>query len=283
MLLKLVRMLFACGAVLRPGRSPRWMACGQSARNAAQLLARQSITKQKQLLLATQWDEGKSDRKDCKAELRALKEYDSAVAGPCSWEYCAGFFDAEGCIQQRYGGASLELQIMQKHPRVLKCLREFLAQSLGKDATVRKAGGSAHVLSVGRLTSCRQILEHLLAARLLCKAEQARLALGLTSDTASQVDAELGRLTGNQMFGKKLDAAGQERARKIRATRAQAARRRKHGRLAEAEAKLNEIEVLKTEHELLKAYYENQQLMEYMCKVQSLHKNSWEGPFAHGM
>ena len=261
----------------------RWVAHGKLARNAAQLLAPRSITKQKQLLLAAEWPDAKSRRQDCKAELRVLKEYDSAVAGPCSWEYCAGFFDAEGYIKQPNGGVSLVLQIKQKHPRVLECLHEFLARSLGKDAALAKSGGSAHVLGIYGLTSCKQILEHLLAARLLCKAEQARLALGLTSDTASQVDAELGRLTGNQMFGKKLDAAGQERARKIRATRAQAARRRKHGRLAEAEAKLNEIEVLKTEHELLKAYYENQQLMEYMCKVQSLHKNSWEGPFAHGM
>ena len=261
----------------------QWTAYGQSARNAAQLLAPQSITKQKQLLLAAQWPEAKSDRKDCKAELRALKEYDSAVAGPCSWEYCAGFFDAEGYIKQPYGGVSLVLQMGQKHPHVLKCLREFLAQSVGKDTALAKSGGSAHVLSVCGLTSCKQILEHLLAARLLCKAEQAKLALGLTPETASQVDAELGRLTGNQSFGKRLDAAGQERARKISATSAQAARCRKDGRLAEAEAKLDEVEMLRAEHELLKANRENQQLLQYMSKLQSLHHDSWEGPFALGM
>ena len=170
----------------------QWTVYGQSARNAAAFLATQCITKQKQLLLAAQWPEAISDREDCKAELRALKEYDSAVAGPCSWEYCAGFFDAEGYIKQPHGGVSLVLQITQKHPRVLECLREFLARSLGKDAALAKSGGSAHVLSVRRLTSCKQILEHLLAARLLCKAEQAKLALGLTPETASQVDAELG-------------------------------------------------------------------------------------------
>ena len=261
----------------------QWIACGECARNAAQLLAPQSITKQKQLLLAVQWPEAKSDRKDCKAELSALKEYDSAVAGPCSWEYCAGFFDAEGCISQKHAGASLQLQIMQKHPRVLMCLREFLARSLGQDATVGKEGEYAHVLSISGVTSCKQILQHLLAAGLLCKAGQAQLGLGLTPETAAQVDAELGCLTGNQSFGKRLDAAGQERARKIRATQAQAARCRKHGRLAEAEAKLNEIEVLKAEHQLLKANHENQQLLQYVSKLQSLHHNSWEGPLALGM
>ena len=133
------------------------------------------------------------------------------------------------------------------------------------------------------LTSCKQILQHLLAAGLLCKAELARLALGLTPKTAAQVHTELGCLTGNQKFGKRLGAAGQERARKIKATQAQAARCRKQGQLAEASAKLNEVEVLKAEHELLKATYENQQLLQYMSKLQRLHHDSWEGPFALGM
>ena len=205
----------------------QWMAGSHSARNAAQLLMPHSITKQMQLLLAAEWPAAKSRRQDCKAALRALKEHDSAVSGPCSWEYFAGFFDAEGYIQQIGGGASLVLQVAQKHPRVLECLREFLAQSLDKDATLAKEGGSTHVLWVCGLTSCKQILQHLLAAGLLCKAKQAELAVGLTRENAAQVNADLGQLTGNQMFGKRLDAAGQERARKIRIARKQAASLRK--------------------------------------------------------
>ena len=278
------------GSITRAGsgmglRKPllQWVACGQSARNAAQLLVPHSITKRMQLLLAAQWPEPRSCRKDGKTELRALKKCDSAVAGPCSWEHFAGFFDAEGYIQQQKGGASLRLQIKQKHPRVLECLREFLTRSLGKDATIAKSGGSAHALSVCGLTSCKQVLQHLLAAGLLRKAEQAELVLGLTAETAAQVHAELGRLTGNQHFGKRLDAAGLSRARKIKCAQVQAARFRNGGQLAKATAKLREVEVLKKEHELLKAVHENQQLVEYMRKVQSLHSNSWEGPFAHGM
>ena len=159
----------------------RWMACGRSARNAAQLLAPHSITKQQQLLLAVEWPDARSCREECAAELRALKDYDSDATGPCSWEYFAGFFDAEGCIVQLRGGASLVLQIWQKHPRVLMCLREFLAKSLGTHATLAKSGGSARVLWVCGLTSCKQILQHLLAAGLLRKAEQAKLVLGLTT------------------------------------------------------------------------------------------------------
>ena len=260
-----------------------WRAGGQSARSAAQLLAPQSITKQKQLLLAAQWPEAKSDRKDCKAELRALKEYDSAVAGPCCWEYFAGFFDAKGYIQQRNGGASLELQITQKYPRVLKCLREFVGRGLGIDATLRKMKRDLHALEVGRLLKCKQILQHLLHAGLLCKAKQAQLAVGLTPGNAQQVNDQLSQLTGNQTFGKRLDAAGRERAKKIRSARTEAASLKRRGQLAEAVAKLGEIEVLKDEHELLKACCENRHLIEYMRKVESLHHNSRDCPVAHGM
>jgi len=241
-----------------------------------------SITKRMQLLLAAEWPAAKSRRQDCKTALRALKEYDSAVSGPCSWEYFAGFFDAEGCIMQPSGGASLSLALKQKHPRVLECLREFLAQSLDKDATLAKAGGSAHGLWVYGLTSCKQILQHLLAAGLLGKVKQAELAVGLTQENAAQVNADLGRLTGNQKFGKRLDASGHERARKIRRARKQAASLRKYGQLAEALAKLGEVEVLKDEHERLKAYLENQQLVGFLRKLQSMHHDSWHGPFVHG-
>ena len=75
--------------------------CGQSARNAAQLLAPHSITKQQQLLLAAEWPDARSRREECKTELRALKESRlGRLTGLCSWEYFAGFFDAEGYIHQ---------------------------------------------------------------------------------------------------------------------------------------------------------------------------------------
>ena len=211
-----------------------WRAYGQSARNAARLLAPQSITKRDELLLAAEWPEAKSEREECKAELRKLKECDSAVAGPCSWEYCSGFFDAEGCIAQTCAGASLVLRIAQKHPRVLMCLREFLAQSLGTDATLAKSRESLHDLWVCGLTSCKAILQHLLPAGLLCKAEQAKLVLGLTTETAAPVHAELGHLTGNQKLVKRLDAAGRERAKKISSARGRVNRLKEQGQPAEA-------------------------------------------------
>ncbi|CAE7833845.1 unnamed protein product [Symbiodinium sp. CCMP2592] len=109
--------------------SLQWYADGQSARRAADLLAPHGITKLRQLLLLAQWPDAKSPQRETfKAELRALKQHDSAVAGPCSWEYFTGFFDAEGYIEQPRGGASLNLRLGQKHPQVLKCLRHFLTE-----------------------------------------------------------------------------------------------------------------------------------------------------------
>ena len=122
-----------------------------------------------------------------------------------------------------------------------------------------------------------------MAAGLLRKAEQAELILGLTAETAAQVHAELGRLTGNQQFGKRLDAAGLARARKIRAIQQQAARLERRGHVEQAQAKFVEVEVRKQEHKLLKAVHENQQLLQYTNKLWSLHDNSWDGTFAHGM
>ena len=262
-----------------------WQLYGDSARRAARLLAPRSITKQRQLLIAAaRWPKTNSRRKARKAELCALKNYDSAVAGPCGWSYFAGFFDAEGYIKQQRGGASLVLEIAQKHPQVLKCLRDFLSRSVGVDVSLRKKSGTnLHLLRIYGLSDCKQVLRHMLGVGLVCKAQQAEVALRLTKQNAGQVCARLTCLTGNQEFGRKLDAAGQERARKIACLRSQAARLKQRGRMTEAEAKRGEIALLKQEHEPLKARHENQQLLEYFGKLQSLHDNSWNGPLAQGM
>ena len=280
------------GSIIRHGfgvglRKPmlEWHLCGGSARRAARLLAPHSITKQPQLLLAERWPETKSEREDCKAELRALKKCDSTVAGSCSWYYFAGFFDAEGYINQsNNGGVSLRLEIKQKHPRVLCSLCDFVATTSGIDAAFRNYTQLAYcVLWVCGMSNCKQILQRLLQAGLLCKVKQAQLALSLSPENAAEVSAELAGLTGNQMFGKRLDAAGQKRARKIRSGQSQAAWLRRHGRHAEAEAKQRSTTKLKQEHELLKARYENQQLLEYIEYICKLHENSWEGPHLPGV
>ena len=123
----------------------------------------------------------------------------------------------------------------------------------------------------------------MLRAGLVSKARQAEVSLGLTKQNAAQVHARLTCLTGNQQFGRELDLAGHQRARKIQSLQRRAAYLRRHGRLKEAEAKQGEAAVLKQEHELLKANRENRQLTDYARKLQSLHDNSWAGPLVDGM
>ena len=274
-----------CGGVGLKKPMLQWQLCGDSARRTARLLAPHSITKQKQLLIAARWPKTKSRREDRKAELCALKNYDSAVAGSCSWSYFAGFFDAEGYIKQQRGGASLVLEVKQKYPTVLKCLGGFLSRSLGIDASLRQVSASPmmHVLRTFGLLDFKRILQHMHQAGLVRKAEQAELAQGLTKQNAARVFARLTCLTGNQKFGKTLNGAGHERARRIKNEQTQAAYWKRRGRLAEAENKKCEVAVLKEEHETIGARHENQQLLQYICKLQSLHDNSWNGPLAQGM
>eukprot|EP00439_Symbiodinium_sp_Y106_P062231 s474_g9.t1 len=259
----------------------QWIACGQSARRAASLLAPHSITKRKQLLLAGAWPKQRSDREDCKVELRALKYSDSAVAGPCSWEYCAGFFDAEGCISQPGGGACLRLDIVQKHAQVLKCLSDFLAGSIGIHAKVSAATSTMHRLRVHGLRNCKQMLQCMLEAGLLCKAKQAELALGLTAENAMQVCAEFAHLTGNQQYGKRLDADGRQNIKMITTLRRQAGNMIRRKELHKAEVILRKLEVLQSEHELSKALNENVQLLEYSRGIEFLHDICWDGSRMH--
>ena len=262
----------------------RWSVCGQSARVAAQMLAPHSMAKRKQLLLAAQWPDTPSERERGAAELRALKEYDSAVPSPCSWEYCAGFFDAEGYITQAPAGASLVLRIRQRHPEVLRSLRDFLAGTLGTDATL-KTETSGYVLWICEPRDCRQVLQQMLKAGLLCKATQASLFLRLTPENEERIRDKLvlEARSGNRQFGRKLDAADRDRARRITSAQAETAELKRRGQYAKAAAKKREVVVLQHADELLKARRENQQLFEYLSKLQDLHDFSWHGPLAPGM
>ena len=80
----------------------------------------------------------------------------------------------------------------------------------------------------------------------------------------------MAKMVGNQMFGKKLDGDGRERADTIRKAQQRAMRLQQRGLLQAADALLAEVEVLKTEHGFLKAQHENRQLHEYMHKLESM-------------
>ena len=223
-----------------------------------------SITKKRQLAIAACRQNSAADG----AELRSLKKYDSAVASQISWEYVAGFFDADGCIQPK-GKASLCLALVQKHITVLECLNRFLKSETGYDAVIRRHK-SCHVLEVYQTTTCQHILQSMLSAGMVRKRQQAELALDLNlAKTDEDRDCHAG-LVGNQMFGKRLDDAGRQRARKITTTRARATCAARGGRHGQALILFEELELLKSNHSLQKALLENSELSAYFNKMQDM-------------
>ena len=255
-----------------------WTVCGESARFAACLLAQHSICKQKQLLLAAAWPEEKRRREDCADEIRSLKHSDSAVPGKGSWEYWAGFFDAEGYVNLRRH-SSLLLAVKQKHITVLQCLQRFIHQEFEVEPAIYSVSGiGAYELKTSGTFVSKQCLGAMLQAGLLRKAKQAELCMHLQHDNASEIRSRLTEMTGNQMYGRTLNETGVERSQKIQAEHKKKWYLARRGRLPEAEIKLKEIEGLKLEHELLKARHEKTKLLEYRQKIRALHQDSWIGP-----
>ena len=280
-ILLLFRDMFG-GSIVRGGdglglRRPilSWRICGSLARRAAHLLSPHSILKKRQLSLAAAWPDEQADRQAANVELRSLKQYDSAVVGPCSLEYFAGFFDAEGYVEQcSHSPASLRLWLRQKHSAVLHCLQGFLQSEFRINAPIRFH--RSYVLIVSDTPTCKFLLGEMLQAGLICKAKQAETAIGLTLENCDDTRAALGTMVGNQRFGQRLDKAGVERASKIRRLQRRAGWLMQRGEVKEAEAILQETADLKEEHQLLNAQQENQELLQYIDRVQGLQENFWQ-------
>ena len=95
---------------------------------------------------------------------------------------------------------ALVLRTVQKHPRVLKCIRSFLARSLSISAKLGKRGDSAQQMWVCGVLNCKQILQQLLECWTPMQS-QIQAAAGcqtLLQKTQAQVNSELRSLTGNQ-------------------------------------------------------------------------------------
>ena len=247
-----------------------WAIYGRNARDAASCLAPCSITKRRQLEIIASWPGASACRESCAKELCSLKRYDSSIAGAVSWGYFAGFFDAEGYIEQPNGGNCLVLRIKQKHVTVLECLQSFLDCETGWHGRISKRLRGDSELIIGTTSRCKHILEKMLQAGMFRKADQAELALTLHAQNAAHVRSAMAEMVGNQMFGKRLDENGLQRAREIKAARSRAKRLRQRGLLQAADALFDELDVLKTEHALLQAQHENRQLHEYMHKIESM-------------
>ena len=246
-----------------------WQVAGSKAIRAARILAPYTIVKRRQLVeLAQDWPRHSVDREACVERLKHLKQYDSSVDDHCTWEYVAGFFDAEGHIHV-YGKCSVGLQISQKFITVLECVSRFLSQELGCNLKVKEHGNIFRICITTTSTS-KSVLRNMLAAGMVQKAEQAHLALSATPENGEQVRSALFEMTGNQCFGRRRDKEGLERARQIVNVQARAKSAQQKGHLDKASCCLQQIQILKADHALQKARLENSQLKEYTLMLRKL-------------
>ena len=254
-----------------------WSLAGSRARNAASLMATHSIVKRRQLDIFGAQLGTAFDKEDCSVELAMLKRADSAVAGPCTWAYLAGFFDAEGYIEQPRGRASLRLSMYQKYAMVLECVRTFLATEACIEARLyEKRGHPGFELRINRTQSCKAALQKMLDAGLHRKAAQAKLALSLSLLNAEKVRSAMAHMVGNQSFEQRLDRAGLRRAALITSVKKMAVINARSGQTSRANALLADAEGLKREHALLNAQRVNDQLRAYIDRIQAMHQEHHE-------
>ena len=253
-----------------------WQICGANARTVAGLLAANSIVKRRQLELVQDWPPQSVDRGAAAEELKVLKRYDSGIESPCTWEYVSGFFDADGCIQLLTKTA-MKLCVGQKFLTSLECVRQLLVRELGCNVGISRSQGLFR-LDVTTTTACRSILRNMLAAGLIQKANQARLALSLTLENAEQVRNAMGELVGNRAFGRRKNFEGLLRAQQIKSVQERARKALQKGRQDKVVSAMQEVEVLKADRELQQARLENSQLKEYLLTLRHLQQQGWRTP-----
>ena len=248
-----------------------WHVDGHAAQYAACLLWPHSIVKRQQLQMVGEWPQQQAERVRWVTKLRSLKHYDSAVSRTPSWEYFTGFFDAEGHIMP-VRAAGIRFSMSQKHVTVLQCLQRFLSCEMGIDAAIDEhSKQQLFTLRVTKASACKQILARMLECGMTRKADQAKLALGLTPSNSAEVHAAMAVLAGNQQYGRRLDQPGRHRAVEIHRLQSRERRARQLGQLQNAHALTEELRRRKCEHTLLKAHSENAQLQDHIRKVLSLH------------
>ena len=251
----------------------QWQIHGIKAKLAAQHLLTYSTAKRAQLVMIASWPEEPACVKEWEFQLRQLKERDSAISSACSWAYCAGFLDADGSIDiQLRGNAGLTFN--QKFPSVLEHIQRFLAAE-GVPANLG-VWERASKLRIRKDEDCKLVLRHMLEAGLRKKAAQARIVLSMTPETVNQVKDACAQLVGNQQFGKRLDEAGVRRACEIHQLQQRAKYWHLKGQHGKASALMEDVQILKSNHQLLKAQLENRELKDYVLRVKCVQHKGWQ-------
>lgn len=262
----------------------QWQLFGEAMKRASTLLTKHSRTKRSQLQISAYGHVEKAVRLQVADELKLLKKGDYVPDNrQLSWQYLAGFFDAEGCIKVSPQRASIVLELSQVKPAILMQILSFLHRQQHESWKIYTY--THECLSPNNSTAyyyrinccgneeCKRILQQLLAHGLQQKREQANLARDLTYHNHVEIRDALFQLTGQQARYNRLDGLGMEMSKQIQ----QVQKRLRSKTVQSNRATLEE------ELSLLKKRRETQKLQstcERMCSdLRTLLKlGAWIGP-----
>lgn len=188
----------------------QWLVCGDRGKQAAARLLDHSFVKHEQLNLIS------TVSSPIQAKLKGVDFHQNAA---CSWAYVTGFFDAEGSIKVAASQASVQLMIGQKHSNVLVWIQHFVNTELGYKPSLYQDIDGHHSLVLFARDHVRVTLHQFLANGLLVKRAQAEAALQVNKNSHAKIRALQMPGRGNQSRYRRLDAAGDQRARQIRLLR----------------------------------------------------------------
>ena len=197
--------------------SLQWYVLGETVQQVAALLSACTLCKRPQLAIASSWPQEHKLRAEAAATLKLLKQKAPAEASCPSWQYLAGFFDAEGCIALRPAG-NLRLEIKQKFLPVLHSIQRFLVHN-GIHSAVYEM--QLHgLLVVCKTEASKFVLAKLLQSGLRVKRQAARMVLQICIGNFVKVRRDLQQVVGNQSRYRRLSPDGIDRANEIMRMRA---------------------------------------------------------------
>ncbi|CAE8742855.1 unnamed protein product [Polarella glacialis] len=229
----------------------RWVVSGGRARSVAAALVQVSVVKETQLEVAASWPSCLSIRKEMAGSLKIMKrEPQCSSRSTCSWDYLAGFFDAEGSIHVKARCAAIQLEVGQKFENVLKIIHSFLIQECpGTGIRIHQQTSFTRLIVSNRET-CQFILRRLLSSGLSTKRPVALLALGVSMSNHSHSRAAIASLVGNQARYSRLDEEGIQRAKQITSIKSRQRKELSSGRLELVDQLHQQVETLKQDHAL---------------------------------
>lgn len=201
----------------------QWQLCGEAMKRASTLLTKHSRTKRSQLEISARGHVEKASRVQVTDELKLLKRGDYVPDNrQLSWQYLAGFFDAEGYIRVFPNSASIGLELAQVKPAILMQILSFLHRQqhlsgkLYSNQSLSTNKSAHYRINCSGNELCKRILQELLAHGLQQKGEQAKLARDLTFQNHVEIRDALFQLVGQQSRYKRLDSVGMETSKQIR-------------------------------------------------------------------